>query len=143
MDVDAIPLLTHESPIRPNGYYAISKAYGESIGRFYSEQYGISCICLRIGYCRPEGVPVRSWSDFATWQSHRDQIQITRKSLEAPESVAFDIFYGVSDNTWRVWDIDHAREIIGYEPQDNAENFRDSGGIFNVEPTPNQGWLAH
>ena len=40
------------------------------------------------------------------------------------ESVRFDIFYGVSNNKWRLWDVDHAREGIGYQPIDNAEVFR-------------------
>ena len=33
----------------------------------------------------------------------------------------FDVFYGVSDNDRRFWDVDHARETIGYDPRDNAE----------------------
>jgi len=63
---------------------------------------------------------------FATWLSHRDQAQLVRKSLEAPESLKFDIFYGVSANKWRFWDTEHPHEVIGYTPQDNAETYRSS-----------------
>jgi len=45
----ARPQITHRSEIRPDGYYGISKAYGEAMGRFYQEQHGLSVICLRIG----------------------------------------------------------------------------------------------
>ena len=124
VDVWPIPQVTHEAPIRPDGYYGISKAYGEAMGRFYSEEYGISVICLRIGTVNRWDSPVRSIRHFATWFSHRDQAQLIRKSLGAPESLAFDIFYGVSDNKWHFWDIEHAREVVGFESQDNAEEYR-------------------
>ena len=45
-------------------------------------------------------------------------------ALEAPDSVRFGTFYGVSANTWRFWEIDDACEAIGYEPADDAEQFR-------------------
>ncbi len=117
------PLITHKE-IRPDGYYGISKAYGEAMGRYYSEEYGISVICLRIGSVRPLDSPVRAIRDFATWFSHRDQAQLTRRSLEAQDTLSFDIFYGVSGNKWRFWDIEHPKQVIGFEPRDNAEEYR-------------------
>jgi hypothetical protein len=36
------------------------------------------------------------------------------------QGVQFDIFYGVSNNKWRFWDIEHAGEVLGYEPVDDA-----------------------
>lgn len=129
VDVSPIPQVTHTSPVRPDGYYGISKVYAEAAGRYYSEEHGISVICLRIGSVVAWDNPTRSIRNFATWQSHRDLAQQIRKSLESPESLLFDIFYGVSDNKWRFWDIDHAREVIGYRPADNAEDYRDKGRI--------------
>jgi len=123
VDVAAIPKITHRE-IRPDGYYGISKAYGEAMGRYYSEEYGISVICLRIGSVNDINSPTECIRYFSTWLSHRDQAQLVRKSLEAPDSVTFDIFYGVSNNKWRFWDLDHPREIIGFEPEDNAEEHR-------------------
>jgi hypothetical protein len=39
------------------------------------------------------------------------------------DSVSFDVFYGVSD-TDRSWmDVEHAKDVIGYEPQDNADEW--------------------
>jgi nucleoside-diphosphate-sugar epimerase len=119
-----VPKVSHKSEIRPDGYYGISKAYGEAMGRYYSEEYGISVICLRIGTVNEWDSPARNIRHYATWLSHRDQAQLIRKSLEAPDHLMFDIFYGVSNNKWRFWDFEHAREVIGYEPQDDAEEFR-------------------
>ena len=30
----------------------------------------------------------------------------------------------MSNNTWGFQDIQHAREVVGYQPQDNSETFR-------------------
>ena len=129
VDVWPIPQVNHKSEIRPDGYYGISKAYGEAMGRYYMEEHGISVICLRIGSLVAWNNPTRDIRNFATWLSHRDQAQLVRKSLEAPQSLRFDIFYGVSNNKWRFWDTEHGREVIGYQPQDNAEEFRGKGRI--------------
>jgi nucleoside-diphosphate-sugar epimerase len=122
VDAGAIPHITHESPIRPDNHYGVSKAYGEALGMFHSEEHGLSVSCLRIGSLRPIDNPFGGVRFYATWQSHTDLAQQVRKSLE--RDIGFGVFYGVSDNKWRFWDIDHARDIIGYRPLDNAEDHR-------------------
>ena len=62
--------------------------------------------------------------DFATLLTHGDLVRLVVAALEAPDSVRFGTFYGVSANTWRFWEIDDACEAIGYEPADDAEQFR-------------------
>ncbi len=125
VDVSTLPLVSHKSEVRPDGYYGAAKAFGEALGRYYSEEHGISVICLRIGSVIDWDNPTRNIRHFATWQSHRDLADQIRKSIEASEAVKFDILYGVSDNKWRFWDIEHARHVIGYSPQDNADDHRE------------------
>ena len=36
-------------PLRPDGYYGLSKSFGENMARFYFDRYGIETVCLRIG----------------------------------------------------------------------------------------------
>jgi uronate dehydrogenase len=50
--------------------------------------------------------------------------RLARCCIEAPPDLAFGVFYGVSANRWRIWDIDDARRAIGYEPRDDAEVWR-------------------
>ena len=59
-----------------------------------------------------------------TWLSHRDMVDLHIKSIEAPDDLLFDIFYGVSANTYRFWDIEHTKKTIGYAPQDDGERYR-------------------
>jgi len=116
------PMVHHQLPIRPDGFYGVSKAFGEALGRFYHDQYGISVACLRIGTVNRANRP-QVPRHFATLCTHRDLAQLVERCIAAGD-LGFDIFYGVSNNTWRFWDIEHARQRVGYNPQDNAEAFR-------------------
>jgi len=119
LDPEAMERIDVHAPIRPNGLYAAGKAFGEAMGRFYAEEYGLSVICLRIGSVLEQDRP-RTPRHLSTFLSHRDLVQLVRACVDAPEELRYGIFYGVSANTWRIWDIDDARRI-GYEPQDDAE----------------------
>ena len=80
-------------------------------------------ICLRIGTFNAEDKPLNA-RNFATLITHNDFEKLVSCSIEAPNNVKFDIFYGVSNNFWRFWDIENARSTIGYQPTDNAEIWR-------------------
>ena len=123
LDPKKIPLINTQMPIRPDGAYGIAKAFGEATGRFVSDRHGVSSICLRIGSLTRSGGPdgVRN---FATLLTHRDLAQLVEKSIETKSEPQFNVFYGVSDNTWRFWDIGNAVDHIGYNPQDDAEKWR-------------------
>ncbi len=115
-----IHTVTHAWPVRPTGLYPASKVWGEALARYYADVHDLSAICLRIGWVNAEDHPHRPESG-AVWCSQRDVVQLIERSINAPEDLGFDIFYGVSNNRWRWVDIDHAREVLGYIPQDSAE----------------------
>lgn len=123
IDQATIPLLTTDAPIRPDGLYAVGKAFGEALGRLYAEEYGLSVICLRIGTVNSADRP-RSPRHFATLLTHADLVRLVRCAIQAPDDVGYGIFYGVSNNTWRFWSLTDARELLGYEPEDDAELWR-------------------
>ena len=103
---------------RPDTYYGVSKVFGEAMGRFYADKFGLSVVSLRIGAYRPEPTDRRH---LAVWISPRDMVELIRCSIEAPE-VHYCVAYGVSANTRSFWDNSEAA-ILGYLPQDNAEEF--------------------
>jgi len=110
--------------IRPDTPYGVGKALGEAAGRYYAEEHGLSVLCLRIGSLTRADRP-SSARHLATLITHADMAHLVRRCIEAPENVIFGIFYGVSNNTWRIWDIGSARRDIGYQPRDDAETWRD------------------
>jgi len=106
-------------PVRPDGAYGLSKAWGENVSRFYFDRYGIETACLRIGSSFPEPKDRRM---LATWLSYDDLERLVRACLGAPV-LGHTIVYGMSDNTTTWWDNTPARHL-GYRPQDSSEPFR-------------------
>ncbi len=106
-------------PMRPDGHYGLSKAFGENVARFYFDRYGIESVCLRIGSSFPEPKDRRM---LATWLSYDDLERLVVASLTAPV-VGCSIVYGVSDNTATWWDNTSASHL-GFRPQDSSERFR-------------------
>ena len=112
-------VLDADCPRRPDGYYGLSKAYGEDLSRFYFDRYGIETACLRIGSSFPEPKDRRM---LITWLSFRDLTELMRCCLFAPE-LGHTIVYGVSANRDKWWDNSKAVHI-GFHPQDSSEQFR-------------------
>ena len=106
-------------PVRPDGHYGLSKAFGENLSRFYFDRYGIESVCLRIGSSFAEPKDRRM---LATWLSYDDLERLVVASLTAPV-VGHSIVYGMSDNTATWWDNTSARHI-GFRPRDSSEPFR-------------------
>jgi nucleoside-diphosphate-sugar epimerase len=114
-------LITINDPVRPDSDYGTSKIFGEAVARQYYEFYGIQSVCLRIGSFLSNDNPTRNERVRRTWISHRDLIQLVKKSILS--EVEFGIYYGVSNNKGRFWDISNAGEEIGYHPEDDASVF--------------------
>jgi NAD+ dependent glucose-6-phosphate dehydrogenase len=110
------PMIRTTDPIRPDGFYGVSKVAGEALARMYFDLYGLQSICLRIGSVLKDDDPSRDARFQAMWLSHRDLVQLVRLSLLA--EVGFGIYYGVSDNAKRFVDISNAERELGYHPQD-------------------------
>lgn len=117
---DPAPRIDHHSTPRPGDIYGVAKLTGENLGRYYSEIYGISVICIRLGGVNAQDKPVNP-RYAAVYLSHRDAAQIVRCCIEAPQNISFDIVYGVSDNRTRFRDLEHTRNLVGYQPQDSAD----------------------
>jgi uronate dehydrogenase len=106
-------------PMRPDGHYGLSKAFGENLSRFYFDRYGLETVCLRIGSSFPEPKDRRM---LATWLSYDDLERLVVASLTAPV-VGHSVVYGMSDNRTTWWDNTSAAHL-GYRPQDSSEPFR-------------------
>jgi len=124
-----------EDPYRPDGLYGVWKAFGEVLGRYYSDRFGLQVACVRIGSITgaddPTHESVRESSGWlnlsheqkfkryaATWMSQRDFARLVRAILS--REVPFAIVYGVGDNATRFWDLEAGRAIYGFWPLDGV-----------------------
>ena len=109
------------SPVKPDGLYGVSKAFGEDLSRMYFERFGIETACVRIGSCLPEPKDRRM---LASWISHGDMHRLITACLTT-QVLGHSIVFGMSDNAVTWWDNSRARHI-GYVPQDSSDVFRDA-----------------
>jgi len=104
---------------RPDGYYGLSKSFGEDVAQFYYDRYGIETVSIRIGSSFPEPLNRRMMS---TWLSYRDLTTLVEKSLFTA-GVKHTVVYGASANRDVWWD-NAGAAVLGFEPQDSSEIFR-------------------
>ena len=112
--------------IRTDSYYGASKSFGESLGSYYSDFHNLSTIHVRIGWVISDDDPTFSPISLNLWLSHKDICQIIELSVNADKNIKYDVFYATSDNYWKIWSIDKAKNILGYKPKDGA------GSTFNL-----------
>lgn len=115
------PKITHEM-VRPQGSYGASKVWGEALGRHFSDAFGLSVLCVRIGRVSPANRPNNA-RERSIFLSHADVTQILHKCVDAPDDLLYDIFLATSNNKWSYRDLEHPREVLGFVPQDSAEDF--------------------
>lgn len=113
-------ILDCDSLQKPDSYYGLSKAYGENLGQFYWNRYGIETVAIRIGSSFPEPLDARM---LATWLSYRDLAELVRCALMAP-NVDYTVVYGASNNRDKWWDNTKATHL-GFKPQDSTEAWRE------------------
>jgi uronate dehydrogenase len=106
-------------PFLPDGYYGLSKAYGELMGRMYWMKHGVESVFVRIGSCLPEPVNARM---LASYLSFADLTRLVTRAVLA-ERVGAGVVWGASDNEAMTWWRDDDRATIGWAPRDSADPF--------------------
>src|SRR6267378_997911 len=136
---------------KSDNYYGWAKIAYEALGFLYaSGAFGrkLGVVQVRIGAPREidasqfEDKPEVYKRDLGAYISARDLQQLFVRSIEAEPiedqwSVPFQIFYGVSNNTRAFWSITNARQVIGYDPEDDSE-IRYAAGIQRLLISPAQ-----
>ena len=114
-------LLTPERHSWPMTYYAISKRFGEELGRMYARKHGMSIVCIRLGWF--PHLPI----DPDVLRQHRQIVlgvrdcqQLFTRAVEA-EGVEFAVLNGFSVEAGARYDLEPGRRLIGYAPQDDFE----------------------
>ncbi len=112
-------VVSPRDPVRPDGFYGLSKAFGENLAQLYFDRFGLETVSVRIGsaFAAPKDRRM-----LATWMSFDDTERLFMAALTAPV-VGHSVIYGLSDNRTAWWDNTPARHL-GYRPQDSSDAFR-------------------
>jgi len=111
---------------RFSGAYAASKLFGERTGKHFAEARGLEVIAVRIGWVwrgqnEPSLLPTERGDWFRNmWLSDRDFAHLMQRCLSAALPTPFVIVNGMSANTEMRWDLTAARELLGYQPQNDV-----------------------
>jgi uronate dehydrogenase len=103
---------------RPDGFYGLSKMWGEGLARLYWDKHGIESVCVRIGSALDKPKEFRHLS---TWFGNEDLLRFIMCCITVPK-VGFVVAWGVSNNTRNYW-TPAGCEQLGYRPEQNAEDY--------------------
>jgi uronate dehydrogenase len=113
-------------PVEPNDYprpwttYAATKLFGEAVGRWYHEAHGIEFVAVRIGAFQPyDSEWLRTSQGLREmWLSPKDCRGILHAAIEKP-GIGYALVFATSITEKERVSRAPAREILGYESQDN------------------------
>jgi uronate dehydrogenase len=115
----------------PDGYYGLSKAYGELMGRLYWFKHGVENVNVRIGSCFQQPTNARMLS---TWLSYPDLSKLMERCVLASK-VEHAVIWGASNNARMTWWREDARGAVGWAPVDSADPFAGQlAGVVSGDP---------
>ncbi len=106
-----------DEPVRPDSRYGVSKAFGEAVGAYFADKFGLRVMSIRIGNVDVEPIDKRR---LAIWIHPGDLFQLCRIGLEHPD-LHHVIVYGESLNERSWWD-NRTAYRLGYAPEHRAED---------------------
>ena len=104
---------------RPSNHYALTKVWAEQMGEMYARRFGMSVLAVRLGWMVRNPDEARHMLElgiFDCYVSRADGARALAAAVEA-EGIAFEIAYAASRGGERVFDMEPARRLLGFEAQ--------------------------
>jgi uronate dehydrogenase len=107
----------------PGNLYGATKVWGESLARVYSDQHGLSCVCLRIGWAgaTDDRTKLRVPAARDVYLTYGDAARLVAACVTADDDLRYAVLNAASANSGSRFPVDDARRIVGYEPEDDAQ----------------------
>ncbi|MBC8142294.1 MAG: NAD(P)-dependent oxidoreductase [Armatimonadetes bacterium] len=120
---------------RPITLYGATKAFGETMGRWYHDTHGIEFLAVRIGWFLMPDIPEEAemirtkGGAHRLWLSPADAVQIFTKAVTAPTigTDGYGIVHATSLPLSERLSLAPARELLGYEPIDSIRQQIEQG----------------
>ncbi len=95
-----LPARAHDrdrDPPRPSSLYGATKVFGEVLGRYYHDRWGIEFVGIRIGWFQPYDSPLLRKEPGARniWLSPGDAVRLFGRAIEK-ENVGYALVFGTS-----------------------------------------------
>ena len=106
----------------PNNHYGLTKVWAEQMGEMYARRFGLSVLAVRIGWVvRYPETDLRGRSRSATvpvYLSYGDAGRFFAQAVEV-QDIGFAVVYAVGRGGLARFDMQPARCIVGFEPEDS------------------------
>lgn len=107
-------------PVRPGNLYGVTKCFGEALAAHFALNEGLPSIAIRIGaYVFPEHPEDLLPQEQDAFLSPDDFNDLLIRCLETPK-ITFAIAHAISDNQFKRIDLTETREMLGYQPKEDA-----------------------
>ncbi len=113
-----LPASVHDA--YPGNHYGLTKLWAERMGEMYARCYGMSILAVRIAWLvrnQTEAMMMLRNPSPHLYLSSNDAGRFFVRSVEASD-VSFAVVYAGSRGSEQAFDMQPARELLGYEPQD-------------------------
>ena len=107
-------------PAYPVNLYGASKVWAEALAVVFAGQGQLSVLCLRLGVVSAADGLCSSQPNLAAVITYGDLTRLVVAAIEAPSTVMYGCFPGLSDNRHKRLDISESVRVLGYAPQDDA-----------------------
>jgi uronate dehydrogenase len=104
----------------PHNHYALTKVWAEQMGELYARRAGMSVIAVRLGWMVRTPDEARHMQElglFDCYVSRTDGARALAAAVEVAD-VAFEIVYVASRGGERVFDMEPARRLLGFETRE-------------------------
>lgn len=110
-------------PLKPRYWYAVTKIFGEYAGKVFAETHKMDVVAVRLGACPRDRAAIDKigHDEFTrdVYLSPGDAGRFFAKAIEAPGGFGFQPVFLCSNWVTRaIFDLEPARRLFGYEPQD-------------------------
>lgn len=104
-----VPLDIH-AELRPDTLYAVSKLFGENLGRLYHDKFGIGCMSIRICAANPPNTT----RDLKLYVDRDDLVSLVTTALDASD-LGYRTVFAISDND-NAWYVNDPDQTLGWHP---------------------------
>jgi nucleoside-diphosphate-sugar epimerase len=104
----------------PSNHYALTKVWAEHMGEMYARCYGLSILAVRVAFMvrnPAEALRLEQKKVYDTYLSRGDVGRFFALAVEAA-SIDFAVVYAVGAGGERLFDMEPARRLLGFEARD-------------------------
>lgn len=104
----------------PRNHYGLTKVWAEQMGEMYARCHGLSVVAVRVAWMVRDREEARRITELGLTRAYLSRADVGRcfaDAVAAPD-IDFAVVYAVGAEGFELYDMEPARQLLGFEPQD-------------------------